>query len=629
MLDAMRKRANSWFVRALLLVLIASFAVWGIGDTFFGRQDIAIAVQVGDIEVPLQEVDRAFEIDRRAFGEQFGATLDRRQAASLGILNRSLQNVIARALVDQHRRDLGIGVSDAEVAAAIRNDQRFATDGNLDRARFDMYLRSLGLGEAQYVEQVRADIGRARVLDALTGSIAAPSVLVERLGAWRGETRSGTLLEVASDAMTAPEPTDAELEAFLEENIDAFQAPEYRTVTLVTLTADDIVDEIEIDEARLREEYEARADFYTTPERRRVGQLLASDRETIEEARLALEEGAVFAELADSMADRGLTYGPLGPTAREDLPPEFADAIFALGPDEVSEPVQSAFGWHLFRLIEVEPETVRSFEDARDEIRRDLALDRAIDQLPDLASALDDGIAAGESLEEAALAVGTTAVRFQAIDAQGRDATGAPVEGGAPSPEILAAIFAAPLEETSLLEETPGGTFYMFRVDASEPSRPRRLDEVRDDVAALWRQEERQRLATERVEAIMADARSGRTLETIAAGLGDEVTLRRFGPIGRAADGSEAGLTPEAVEALFATDKGNLAREPVATRNGSAILRTDAIVVPEGDQPELREQLTAALRNDVLIQYEAALRRRYPVEVNEAAIASLFPADEF
>ena len=156
MLDAMRKRANSWFVRALLLVLIISFAVWGIGDTFFGRPSTAVAVQVGDIEAPLQEVDRAFAIDRRAFGEQFGAPLERRQAASLGILNRSLQNVIARALVDQHRRDLGIGVSDAEVAAAIRNDQRFATDGNLDRARFDMYLRSLGLSEAQYVEQVRA-----------------------------------------------------------------------------------------------------------------------------------------------------------------------------------------------------------------------------------------------------------------------------------------------------------------------------------------------------------------------------------------------------------------------------------------------------------------------------------------
>ncbi|MEZ5905847.1 MAG: peptidyl-prolyl cis-trans isomerase [Geminicoccaceae bacterium] len=624
----MRKRANSWFVRALLLVLIISFAVWGIGDTFFGRPSTAVAVRVGDIEVPLQEVDRAFELDRRAFSEQFGATIDRRQAASLGILNRSLQSVVARALVDQHRRDLGIGVADSEVAAAIRNDPRFASDGNIDRGRFDMFLRSLGLSEAQYVEQVRGDIGRARVIDALTGSIAAPSVLVERLGAWRGETRSGTVLEVASESMTAPEPTDAELEAYLEEHADGFQAPEYRTVTLVTLTPEDLVDEIQIDEAKLREEYAARADFYTTPERRRVGQLLASDRETIDAARRALDEGAVFAELADSMADQGLTYGPLGPTAKEDLPPEFADAIFALGPDEVSEPVESAFGWHLFRLIEVEPETVRSFDDVKDEIRRDLAMDRAIDQLPDLASALDDGIAAGQSLEEAAVAVGATARRFDAIDAQGRDAQGDPVEGGAPAPEILTAIFAAPLEETSLLEETPGGTFYMFRVDASEPSRPRRLDEVRDEVAARWQQEARQRLATERVQEIMTEARSGRTLETVAAGLGDAVTLRQFGPIDRAADGSAAGLTPAAVAALFATDKGNIDKEPVATRTGSAILRTDAITVPEGDQPELRQELTDAMRNDVLIQYEAALRRRYPVEVNEAAIASLFPAED-
>lgn len=627
MLDAMRKRANSWFVRALLFVLIISFAVWGIGDTFFGRQDIAIAVQVGDIEVPLQEVDRAFEMDRRAFGEQFGATLDRRQAASLGILNRSLQNVIARALVDQHRRDLGIGVSDDEVAAAIHNDQRFASGGSIDRARFDMFLRAQGLSEAGYVEQVRADIGRARILDALTGPVEAPAVLVERLGAWRGETRSGTVLEVASASMTAPEPTDAELETFLEAHANEFQAPEYRKVTLVTLTPDDLVDDIQVDEARLEEEYQARADFYTTPERRRVGQLLASDKEVIDAARLALEEGATFAGLADTMADQGLAYSALGPSARADLPPDFADAIFALQPDSVSEPVKSAFGWHLFRLIDVEPQTVRPFAEVRDEIHHDLALDRAIDQLPDLATALDDGIAAGDSLEEAATAVGAKARQFSAIDASGRDAAGAPVEGGAPEAEILAAIFAAPVGETSLLQETPGGTFYMFRVDSIEPSRPRRLDEVKDDVAALWRKEAQQREATERVDEILLDARSGRTLEALAAELGPAVALRPFGPIGRSADGSDAGLTPEAVQTLFATDKGNLAMEPVETRTGSAILRTDTITIPQGDQPELRQQLDRAVRNDILIQYETALRRRYPVEINEAAIATLIPAE--
>ncbi len=628
MLDAMRKRANSWFVRGLLLILIASFAVWGIGDTFFGRPDTAVAVQVGDVEVPLQEVDRAFELDRRAFGDQLGTTLDRRQAASLGILNRSLQNVIARALVDQHRRDLGIGVTDDEVRTAIQNDPRFSTGGSIDRVRFDMFLRSQGLSEAGYVEQVRADIGRARILDALTGPIEAPAALTQRLGAWRGETRSGTALEVASASMTAPEPTEAELEAFLESHTESFEAPEYRTVSLVMLTPDDLVDEIQIDEAKLREEYEARADFYTTPERRRVGQLLASDREAIEDARRALEEGANFAEVADRMADRGVTYSVLGPTARTDLPPAFGDAIFALEPGGLSEPVESAFGWHLFRLIEVEPATVRPFEEVRDEIRHDLALDQAIDQLPDLATALDDGIAAGESLEEAAAAVGVTARRFPAIDAEGRDAGGAAVEGGAPPAEVLQAIFAAPVDETSLLQETPDGIFYMFRVDAVEPARPRRLDEVRDEVAELWHQETRQRLATERAGEIMLDARAGKTLEALAAELGPAVTLRQLGPLGRFADGSEAGLTRQAVEALFATNKGELAREPVATETGSAILRTDSVTVPESVPPELRDQLDRAVRNDILIQYEAALRRRYPVEINEAAIATLFPADE-
>jgi peptidyl-prolyl cis-trans isomerase D len=82
MLDAMRKRASSWFVRALLLVLIASFAVWGIGDLFMGRQDVEVAATVGDVEVPLREVDRAFENDRQALSEQLGVPIDRQQAAS-------------------------------------------------------------------------------------------------------------------------------------------------------------------------------------------------------------------------------------------------------------------------------------------------------------------------------------------------------------------------------------------------------------------------------------------------------------------------------------------------------------------------------------------------------------------
>jgi peptidyl-prolyl cis-trans isomerase D len=629
MLDAMRKRASSWFVRALLLVLIASFAVWGIGDMFMGRQDVEVAATVGDIEVPLREVDRAFENDRQALSEQLGVPIDRQQAAAFGLLNRSLQSVVARALVDQHRRDLGLGVSDAEVAAAIRADPFFQSAGSFDRFRFDSFLRQAGMSEAQFAESVRRDIGRNRILAPLRNLAEAPAPLVERLGRYRGETRSGTLLVVPRAEMAVGEPDDAELQALLEEEAARFTAPEYRSVSLVTLSTEALVDEIEIEESRLRAEYEARRDFYTRGERRRAGQLLASDREVIEAAAAALAEGAVFADLATSMAADGLTYSTLGPTTAADLPDEFAEAIFALDEGEVSEPVESLFGWHLFRVIEIEPEDVLSFAEVRDDIRRDLALDAALDQLPRFAAALDDEIAAGASLEDAAGTVGVELRRFAALDATGRGPDGRPLPD-APAQEILAAIFAAPEGEVSLLEETADGTFFVFRVEAVQPPQRRALEDVRDEVVALWRQREQDSLAAERVEEIMANARAGRTLEAIAADLGDEVVLRSFEPLRRTADGAAAGLTPEAVAALFDTKAGELIREPVPTVEGKAMLRTDTVTVPDASAAaEVAAELKAGIANDILVQYEAALRGRYPVQVNNAALASLFPDEAF
>jgi peptidyl-prolyl cis-trans isomerase D len=629
MLDAMRKRASSWFVRALLLVLIASFAVWGIGDLFLGRQDTQIAATVGDIEVPLREVDRAFENDRQLLQEQFGTTITREQAASMGLLNRALQNVVARALVDQHRRDLGLGVSDAEVAAAIRQDPFFQSAGSFDRFRFDGFLRSAGLSEAQFVESMRRDIGRNRVLDTFSGLVEAPASLTERLGAYRGERRAATVLVVPRADMAVGEPDEAALRALLEAEAERFTAPEFRDVSLVTLTTDDLLDEIEIDEARLRSEYAARRDFYTRDERRRVGQLLASDQAVIEAARTALDEGAVFADLATEMAAEGLAYSTLGPTTAADLPPEFADAIFALDEGAVSQPVESLFGWHLFRVIEIEPEDVQPFEAVRDDIRRDLALDLAIDQLPRLAAGLDDGIAAGQSLEEAAAAVGLEVTELDAVDAQGRGPDGQLLRDG-PSADILADVFRAPVGETSLLEETPAGQFYIFRVNSVQEPARRPLEAVRDEVAELWRTREQDRAAAERIEQIMADARAGRTLEAIAAERGGEVILRTTEPVTRSASGADVGLTPEAVAAMFRTRAGELVREPVATREGKAILRTDRVIVPEAaETAAIAEQVQAAMRNDLLVQYENALRNRYPVEVNNAAIATLFPTDAF
>jgi parvulin-like peptidyl-prolyl isomerase len=89
--------------------------------------------------------------------------------------------------------------------------------------------------------------------------------------------------------------------------------------------------------------------------------------------------------------------------------------------------------------------------------------------------------------------------------------------------------------------------------------------------------------------------------------------------------GTQQGINPAMVQALFATEPGKVASEVVATGTGFAMVATDEVVEadPSADPnalAQLRTQLEAETRNDVLAQFEAALRRDYPVEIDGAAI---------
>ena len=100
MLNALRKNAGSWVVKVLLLLLVASFAIWGIGDVFFsGGQNPAVAT-VGGIEIPANELANAFNRSVANLQRQLGPQFDREQAIQLGVMQQALQDP-DRAASDQ------------------------------------------------------------------------------------------------------------------------------------------------------------------------------------------------------------------------------------------------------------------------------------------------------------------------------------------------------------------------------------------------------------------------------------------------------------------------------------------------------------------------------------------------
>ena len=622
MLAAMRRQATGWVVKAFLVLLIVSFAVWGIGDvlrTPTGSDEIA---RVGGEPIPTAEVVRETERTFRRLREQFGQDVERSPAVMENLLRQALAQAVARRLVERHARELGLDVDPGTLARLVREDPVFRGPQGFDRQRFEFVLRELGLSEAGYLEQLRADLVRARLVEAVSGAVAAPERLVRELARYREERRVGRALLVPAAAEDPGQPDEATLTAWLERNAARFRVPELRAVELVVLGVEELLGESMPSEEELRAAYEERRAAYTSPEERTATQLLAADRAVIEEAERLAREGKSFAEIASALEARGLTLSTLGPVAAGLLPEALDRALQTLAPGGLSEPVQTPFGWHLLHLERVTPATVRPFEEVREALAEELARRRAADRLPSVAERLDDALAAGEDLAAAARAVGARHIRLPAVDAQGRDGEGRAIDGIELSPEMLQEIFATPAGRTSLLVHGKDDRWFVVRVESVTPSRDRRLEEVRVPAEIGWRIERQRELARERATALLERARAGETLADLARAV-PGLSLATVGPLRRRGDPEPLG--PEVTRALFATPPGRIAEQPVPTPEGFALVATDEIreAPAELDLAPFRRELRESLGEAILVGYEQALRRRFPVETDSSALARI------
>jgi len=165
---------------------------------------------------------------------------------------------------------------------------------------------------------------------------------------------------------------------------------------------------------------------YITPETRSIQQLLAPDEETAAEVNALLEEGTDFAAVAEALD--GVSFTDLGEIPENGMPAGIGGDAFSINEGEVTDPAQSPFGFHLFKVAAITPEVVTPFEEVRDEIREELALVEAEDRLPDFATQLDDELAAGSNVRDAADAIGVRPETLELIDRQGRNQDGDPVE---------------------------------------------------------------------------------------------------------------------------------------------------------------------------------------------------------
>jgi peptidyl-prolyl cis-trans isomerase D len=625
MLGSIRKRTNSWLVRGMLLLLAASFALWGVGDIFRGGQEPSVA-RVGDIEVSASRFSAEFrqEIDRLQL--QSGQNFTTEQAIAAGLHFEVLGRLVRDALIEQEAARLGLVVPDEAIqqdlmeTAAFRNEQ-----GRFDPLIYRTVLNRNGFKPKQYEALLRKEKTILALQNTVIHAPPPPDAWIDALFEHRNEQRRARYIMISSEAQTAErEPDEAELSAFHLDNAMFYTAPEYREVTYVKLDPTSLEDEIEISLDDLFYEYEARGGEYATPERRRVEQILARDKAAADAVLIALQSGASFAEAAEQTHDLGTSHLELGSVARAELFPEIAPTIFSLSEGGVSRPLETGLGWHFFWVREVVAASTKSFDEVKDVLRTELVREMARDGLYQFTNRIEDALAGGATLEEAADGLGLDTQHIPSLSSGGNDEARTPVEGLPTIGSFIDVAFGTePGHESSPIEDAEGN-YLILRVDAITPAALRSLDEVRDLVIRGWKSVERSKGA----EQIAADAAerisTGASIEALADELGATIhtsaALARDGrdaELGAVLDGLFA-LAPDSAAAVFGRTVGGFV---VAVLDG--IEAADSSADPEGLRP-LRDELASGLANELLLEYQAALEARYPISVEIDTINSMF-----
>ena len=627
MLRGIQKASTGRIGKSIMTVVLGalalSFGIWGIGDIFrgFGRSALA---KVGSTEIGIEQFRTFYNEQLQRLGREVGRPISTDQARALGLDQQLLGRLIAETALDERTRQMGLNLSNADVANAIKADPSFRGVSGFEQSRFEAIIREAGYTEPRFVAEQRRQMLRRQIIGTVAGDVTVPKTAVEAVYRYRNEERAIDYVVLdRSHAGTVPPLWPADLEKYFQERKAQFRAPEYRKVVLLVVTPAELAKSTTIDDAEARRIFTERKARYSTPELRHVQQVVFSSAEEAQAAAAKIAQGGSFEAVAK---ERGLQESDidLGTIPKSGIIDQsVADAAFALKQGEVSAPVQGRFGTALVRVLKIEAGTTKTYEQVAGEIKNDIALERAKAQVSALRDKVEDARAAGETLTEAAEKLKLPTKTIEAVDRAGRASDGVPVGDLPKAEELLPAVFTTDIGvENDPLQYENG--YLWYDVVGTTPARDRTLDEVKTEIEIRYTNEEiAKRLAT-KADAMVEKLKTGASLKDVAA----EDKLKVESASGLKRGDPTEDLSGPAINTVFRTPKGAAGSAQGVQATQRIVFRVNDVKQPtldmnSPDAKRLAETLRNSLRDELLTGYSERLQQEVGYSINQSALSQV------
>lgn len=517
-LHSIRERATGWFAWVIVILISIPFALWGINSYITPDANPAVA-NVGDYKVTVQEFQNAVQNESKEYKGQINDALIKQIVLEKLINNRALINFLNHS---------GLTISKKQIDYQIRNDANFQLDGKFSEELYNRYLPS-AYSKSNHRNSVATQLLIEQFSDGISSSSFVSDVEVKRVIQLIKQKRdiSYTIIK-AEDFVDSVTISDEEIKNYYQNFQDQFKNPEQVKLAYLEISRKDLANNEQVTDEQISKYYQDNIFQYTQPERRKASHILftlPTDADTATKDKLKAEaqsvldkikNGADFSEMAKAhsqdpgSADNG---GDLGFFGQGEMVPAFEESAFSLSPGDISDLVESSFGYHIIKLISVEGGESKPLDTVKDEIIASIQFDKVENAYVEKVESMQTiAYEQPDSLEPVATELNLTIKESELLTSAGG-------KGIFANPKLLNAAFGETvLEEgnNSDLIELGDDHVAVIRLVERIPANTKPLEEVKDIIEPRLKQDSITAKAQEKASEFVKNLTDGTSLDELS-----------------------------------------------------------------------------------------------------------------
>ena len=635
MLDRMR-RHKGWLKWSLALVVL-TFVVFYIPDFLTTTTGASPNETIADVEgepITVGTFTRRYNAQVQAYRNAYGGQMNDQLLKQLGIDRQILQQLIDEESMVAESRKQGITVSDVEIRERILALPGFQENGTFvgeQRYRQILQVQNPPLSTTEFENSLRRALMIEKLRTALTGWMSVNDADVVAEFRKRNEKIKLEVVPVTAEAFKSQVTvTDAELVPFFEKAKDKYRIGEKRKIKYAQVNVEQVRGTITVPETEIAAFYQQNLSQYQTPAQLRASHILFKLEGKDEKVVQALAEdvlkkakapNADFAALAKQYSEddtNNQNGGDLDYFGRGRMVAEFEQAAFGMKAGEISNLVKTAFGFHIIKVVDNQPDQTRPIAEVHAELEDQLKWQKAQAEAERIAKSLEATTKTPADLDKVAKE------RNLAVVETGLVASDEPIQGVGAQPEISGRVFG--MKEGEVTPAMRVATGWVFAtVTGRQDSYVPQLAEVKAKVADDVRQEKAAEMAKQRATAIATDLKNAKDFAAAVKRAGLEVKTTEL--VARGTAIPDLGISEAVDAAAFALPPGGVS-DAISTATGTAVIRvvekvgvTDTEV--ESGKDVLRDELVNVRRDKFFGTYMQKAKSGLKVNIKQDTLARI------